>query len=45
MNYLKLRESAVLNQPASFPEDLDIFAHHFPGMPILPGALSAVLLL
>lgn len=44
MNYLEISKSAYVNRDISFSAELDIFAHHFPSTPLLPGALSAQLL-
>jgi 3-hydroxymyristoyl/3-hydroxydecanoyl-(acyl carrier protein) dehydratase len=44
MNYLEILKDARLNTAFSLSSKLDIFAHHFPGSPLLPGALSGVLL-
>lgn len=44
MNYSELKKSAQMNQAFSLSSDLDVFTHHFPGSPLLPGALSALLL-
>jgi 3-hydroxymyristoyl/3-hydroxydecanoyl-(acyl carrier protein) dehydratase len=44
MNYIEIRKDLQLNRPLSFAPELDIFTHHFPTNPLLPGALSGVLL-
>ncbi len=44
MNYLEIRAAAKSKHDISFSSKLDIFAHHFPTSPLLPGALSALLL-
>jgi 3-hydroxymyristoyl/3-hydroxydecanoyl-(acyl carrier protein) dehydratase len=44
MNYLEITKAAHSNQTVSFSSEMDIFNHHFPSSPILPGALSAQLL-
>lgn len=44
MNYIEIRKAAQLKDTVSFSSDLDIFAHHFPTAPLLPGALSGLLL-
>lgn len=44
MNYIEIRKAAQLNDTVSFSSDLDIFTHHFPTAPLLPGALSGLLL-
>ncbi|MBK9323457.1 MAG: hypothetical protein IPM97_11050 [Bdellovibrionaceae bacterium] len=44
MNYSEIRSAARLASPASFSSKLEIFAHHFPRNPLLPGALSGLLL-
>lgn len=44
MNYLEFRKSAPVDRPVSFSPELEIFTHHFPSSPLLPGALSAVML-
>ena len=43
MDYQKL-ESTMRVEPSTLSADLEIFALHFPGNPLLPGALSAFLL-
>ncbi len=44
MNYSEIRTAAQLDTPASFSPELEIFTHHFPSSPLLPGALSGLLL-
>lgn len=44
MNYTELKKAALSDSPSSFPSNLDIFKHHFPGNSLLPGALSGVML-
>ena len=44
MNYLEIKSAAKSKQVISFSAKMDIFAHHFPSNPLLPGALSALLL-
>jgi len=44
MNYPEIRKDIQLNSLHSFAPELDIFTHHFPSGPLLPGALSALLL-
>lgn len=44
MNYIDIKKEAQVVRSISFSSDLDIFTHHFPDMPLLPGALSALLL-
>lgn len=44
MSYSEIRKDVQLNKPTSFSPELDIFAHHFASGPLLPGALSALLL-
>lgn len=44
MSYLEIRKAAQLNHAVSFSPELDIFTHHFPTSPLLPGALSALIL-
>lgn len=44
MSYIELRKDVQLNRTTSFAPELDIFTHHFPKDPLLPGAMSALLL-
>jgi 3-hydroxymyristoyl/3-hydroxydecanoyl-(acyl carrier protein) dehydratase len=44
MNYSEILKAAPKSSPISLSPSLDIFTHHFPGSPLLPGALSGVIL-
>jgi 3-hydroxymyristoyl/3-hydroxydecanoyl-(acyl carrier protein) dehydratase len=44
MNYIDFKNYAQLNTPTYFSAQYDIFNHHFPDKPLLPGALSALLI-
>lgn len=44
MNYLEFRKAAQTTLSSSFSSGLDVFSHHFKGSPLLPGALSALLI-
>ncbi len=44
MNYNEIRQAARIKNDVTFSSKLDIFTHHFPTTPLLPGALSALLL-
>jgi len=44
MNYTEIRKDLKSNGTISYSPELDIFTHHFPKSPLLPGALSGLLL-
>lgn len=44
MDYIEIKKAAHLDRAVSFPNEMDIFNHHFPSSPLLPGALSALIL-
>jgi 3-hydroxymyristoyl/3-hydroxydecanoyl-(acyl carrier protein) dehydratase len=44
MNYSEFRKAAQTTHSSSFSSELDVFNHHFEASPLLPGALSALLL-
>lgn len=44
MNYNELKTAALSTHPISLRPEMDIFTHHFPVTPLLPGALSALLI-
>lgn len=45
MNYIEIRNAARRGSLVSFSSGMDIFTHHFPENPLLPGALSAQLMI
>jgi 3-hydroxymyristoyl/3-hydroxydecanoyl-(acyl carrier protein) dehydratase len=44
MNYSELKKTTQKSPPYSFASNLEVFSHHFPGQPLMPGALSGQLL-
>lgn len=44
MNYAELKSAAQSNGPVTLPAEMEIFTHHFPVAPLLPGALSALMI-
>lgn len=44
MNYSELKTAAQSNGPVTLSPKMEIFTHHFPVSPLLPGALSALMI-